>query len=176
MTKLATFAGGCFWCLEAFYDNLPGVIEAVSGYTGGTTQNPTYEQVCSGKTGHYEAVQVAFDPDKISYQKIVELFWQQIDPTDSAGQFVDKGTQYHTAIFYHDDEQKMIAEKSKQDLQSKFNPATGGIATQILPLDKFYLAEDYHQDFYLKKTGQYQAYKFGSGREKRLEQIWGKRN
>lgn len=172
MKKLATFAGGCFWCLEAFYDQLPSVIEAVSGYTGGHTINPTYEAVCSGKTGHYEAVQVAFDSDKISYQELVDHFWRQIDPTDSVGQFVDKGQQYQTAIFYHDEEQKAIAQKSKTDLQGKFKES---IITQILPLEKFYLAEDYHQDFYLKKTGQYEAYKKGSGREKRLEQIWGKK-
>ncbi|MBN1901076.1 peptide-methionine (S)-S-oxide reductase MsrA [Candidatus Sumerlaeota bacterium] len=168
----ATFAGGCFWCVEAPFENLDGVIEATSGYTGGNRENPTYEEVCAGKTGHYEAVQITFDPAKISYQRLLEVFWRQIDPTDGGGQFADRGSQYKTAIFYHDEEQRKIAEESKNALEKsgKFNAP---IATKILPASKFYKAEDYHQNYAKKCPIQYSAYKKGSGRENFIRKKWG---
>ncbi len=169
----ATFAGGCFWCIESAFDELEGVKEAVSGYTGGKTKNPTYPEVCSGKTGHYEAVQVTFDSNKITYRELVEIFWQQIDPTDREGQFADKGTQYKTAIFYHNDKQRKIAEESKKTLEEsgKFDKP---IATEIKEAAEFYPAEDYHQDYYKTCPIKYQNYKVGSGRESFLKRTWKK--
>lgn len=168
----ATFAGGCFWCIESPFEGLDGVIEAVSGYTGGQNKNPTYEQVSTGKTGHFEAVQITYDPSKIYYQKLLEVFWRQIDPTDADGQFADRGSQYKTAIFYHNDEQKKSAEASKKDLEKsgKFNAP---IATKILPATKFYKAEEYHQNYYKTCPIQYNSYKKGSGREKFIKEKWG---
>jgi len=168
----ATFAGGCFWCMEPPFENLEGVVAVEPGYTGGNKENPTYEQVSSGTTGHLEAVQITYDPNKISYQKLVDVFWTQIDPTDQGGQFVDRGSQYKTAIFYHDDEQRKIAEESKAKLGEsvKYNKP---IVTEIRPLSKFYEAEDYHQDFYKKSPTRYKSYKFFSGREEFLKRIWG---
>ncbi len=169
----ATFAGGCFWCIESAFDETEGVKEAISGYTGGKTKNPTYAEVCSGKTGHYEAVQVTFDTTKITYKELVEVFWQQIDPTDPLGQFADKGSQYKTAIFYHNEEQKKIAEESKKKLEKsgKFDKP---IVTEIKEATKFYPAEDYHQDYYKTCPVRYQNYKVGSGRETFLKRVWKK--
>jgi len=169
----ATFAGGCFWCIESVFDELEGVKEAVSGYTGGKTKNPTYYEVSSGKTGHYEAVEVTFDTNKIKYRELVEIFWQQIDPTDPGGQFVDRGSQYKTAIFYHNEEQKRIAEESKKKLEKsgKFDKP---IVTEIKKVPKFYAAEGYHQDYYKTCPLRYKAYKIGSGRESFLKKTWKK--
>jgi len=169
----ATFAGGCFWCIESAFDEIRGVKEAVSGYTGGKTEKPTYIEVSSGKTGHYEAVQVTFDKEKITYNELVEIFWQQIDPTDPTGQFADKGSQYKTAIFYHNEEQKVIAEESKKKLEKsgKFDKP---IVTEIKEAKEFYPAEDYHQDYYKKCPVRYQNYKVGSGRESFLKRTWKK--
>jgi peptide methionine sulfoxide reductase msrA/msrB len=168
----ATFAGGCFWCMEPPFENLEGVIDVVPGYTGGTKENPTYEDVSSGTTGHVEAVQITYDPQRISYKQLLEVFWTQIDPTDESGQFVDRGSQYKTAIFYHNDEQKKLAEESKAEL-AKSGRYNRPIVTEIRVYDKFYEAEDYHQDFYKKSPVRYKSYKFFSGREQFLEQIWG---
>jgi peptide methionine sulfoxide reductase msrA/msrB len=171
--EIATFAGGCFWCIEESFEELDGVIKAISGYTGGFIENPTYEQVCSGNTGHYEAVQVIYDSDKINYEKLLKFFWKSIDPTDSGGQFADRGNQYKTAIFYHNEKQKKIAEKSKRELEESglFDKP---IATEIKPATKFYKAEDYHQDFYKKNPERYYSYKELSGRKKFIE-IFGKK-
>lgn len=167
----ATFAGGCFWCLEDAFERLEGVIEAISGYTGGHKENPTYEKVCSGTTGHYEAVQITFDPSKISYNDLLNFFWRQIDPTDEDGQFVDRGSQYRTAIFYHNKEQKVLAEKSKEELEKsgKFDKP---IVTMFIPFTKFFKAEEYHQDYARKKGTEYKLYKKGSGREKFIKDKW----
>lgn len=174
-TELATFAGGCFWCMEPVYKKLDGVIQVVSGYTGGTTKNPTYEQVCSGTTGHYEAIQITFDPNKISYAKILDIFWHQIDPTDPEGQFVDRGTQYQTAVFYHNPEQKKVAEEAITALnQSGRYPKS--IVTKVIPVTEFYPAEEYHQDFYKKSPLHYQSYRYHSGRDTYLKQVWGEKN
>ncbi len=159
----ATFAGGCFWCIEAAFEKIEGVLEAVSGYTGGKTDNPTYEEVSTGKTGHYEAVEILFDPDIVSYDDLLAIFWKNIDPTDSGGQFVDRGSQYQTAIFYHNNEQKLIAEKSKEKLENsgEYNKE---IVTEIIPATKFFPAEEYHQNYYQKNPINYQLYNLGSGR------------
>ena len=169
---IATFAGGCFWCVEEAFEKVPGVIRAVSGYTGGTVDRPTYEDVSSKLTGHYEAVQVTFDPTKVSYAQLVDWFWHNIDPVDSNGQFCDKGGPYHTAIFTHDEAQKKVAEESKQALEAsgRFKEK---IATKILPAGPFWVAEDYHQDYYKKNPHRYAYYKAACGRARRLEQIWG---
>ncbi|MEJ2567435.1 MAG: peptide-methionine (S)-S-oxide reductase MsrA [candidate division WOR-3 bacterium] len=169
----ATFAGGCFWCIESAFDELDGVKKAVSGYTGGKTKNPTYPEVCSGKTGHYEAVQVTFDTNKIKYEGLVDIFWQQIDPTDPGGQFADRGSQYRTAIFYHNERQKEIAEKSKKALEKsgKFDKP---IVTEIKEASEFYPAEDYHQNYYKTCPIRYRNYKIGSGRESFLKRVWKK--
>ncbi len=172
--ELATFAGGCFWCMVKPFDQWPGVIKVVSGYTGGTIPNPTYEQVCSDQTGHYEAVQITFDPSQISYDEILTTFWQSIDPTDPGGQFGDRGSSYKTAIFYHTEEQKAAAEKSKAELEAN-GPFQGlPIVTPILPAKPFYPAENYHQDYYKKNPMHYQRYSVGSGRVGFLERHWKK--
>jgi peptide methionine sulfoxide reductase msrA/msrB len=168
----ATFAGGCFWCVESPFEDMDGVIEAASGYTGGHKENPTYEEVCTGKTGHYEAVQITYDPVKISYKDLLDVFWRQIDPTDGGGQFADRGSQYKTAIFYHNEEQRKIAEESKKALE-KSGKFKEPVATQILPATKFYKAEDYHQNYAKKCPIQYSSYKKGSGREKFIKEKWG---
>ena len=168
----ATFAGGCFWCMEPPFENLEVVIKVVPGYTGGTKENPSYEEVSMGRTGHLEAVQIIYDPEIVSYDKLVDVFWTQIDPTDGGGQFVDRGSQYKTAIFYHDDEQKRIAQESKAQLD-KSGRYDKPIVTEIRQYTKFYEAEDYHQDFYKKSPARYNSYKFFSGREQFLKQIWG---
>jgi len=169
----ATFAGGCFWCTEADFEKVPGVVKVISGYTGGHKGNPTYEEVSSGTTGHVEAVQVYYDPSKISYEELLDFFWKHIDPTDSGGQFVDRGQQYRGVIFYHDEEQKRLAEKSKEALEKsgRFNKP---IVTDIIKFTKFYEAEGYHQDYYKKHPLKYSFYRHGSGRDQFLEKVWGK--
>jgi peptide methionine sulfoxide reductase msrA/msrB len=171
--RVATFAGGCFWCTEADFEKLPGVIKVVSGYTGGKRENPTYEQVSSGGTGHVEAIQVYYDPTRVTYEELLDYFWKHIDPTDSGGQFVDRGSQYRSAIFYHDEEQKQLAEKSREDLNrsGKFDKP---IATEIVKFTRFYEAEDYHQDYYKKSSLKYKFYRFNSGRDQFLTSTWGK--
>jgi peptide-methionine (S)-S-oxide reductase len=167
------FAGGCFWCMEEAYERVPGVIAAVSGYTGGNVKNPTYEQVSSGRTGHFEAVQVEYDPQKVTYEKLLDIFWHNIDPTQGDGQFCDHGPQYRSAIFYQNDQQKRLADASKAAV-AKGKPFKGEIVTAILPAAEFYPAEDYHQDFYKKNPARYKFYKTGCGREARLTQLWGR--
>lgn len=168
---VATFAGGCFWCMVEPFDEQPGIEKVVSGYTGGHTENPTYEEVCSDTTGHVEAVQITYDPSLFSYQRLLELFWRQIDPTDPGGQFNDRGDSYKTAIFYHTDEQKELAEESKQELEAsgKFNKP---IATKILAASTFYRAEEHHQDYYKKQGFHYRLYKKGSGRADFIKNNW----
>ncbi|HBV87870.1 peptide-methionine (R)-S-oxide reductase MsrB [Desulfosporosinus sp.] len=171
--ELATFAGGCFWCMVKPFEELPGIISVLSGYTGGHLENPSYEDVCSKKTGHFEAVQVRFDPDSLSYNSLLETFWRQIDPTNPNGQFVDLGQAYKTAIFYHNQEQKNWAERSKEALE-KSKRFRGPIVTEILPATTFYPAEDYHQDYYRKFPLRYGAYRQGSGRDTFLKEHWSK--
>jgi peptide methionine sulfoxide reductase msrA/msrB len=169
--EYATFAGGCFWCMEPPFQNLDGVHEVTAGYTGGDIENPTYEEVSSGETGHYEAIQIRYDPERITYEELLDVYWRQIDPTDAGGQFVDRGTQYRTAIFYHNQSQKESAEESKLRLEEsgKYDKP---IVTEILPYKEFYPAEGYHQDYYQKNPGRYESYKQNSGREDYLEGIW----
>ena len=169
----ATFAGGCFWCMEPPYDKLDGVISTTSGYTGGQKKNPTYEEVSGGTTGHAEAVQVTYDPTKVSYQKLLEVFWKNIDPFTPNAQFCDHGSQYRSAIFYHDEEQKRLAEASKQELE-KSGRFTQPIVTEIVPAGEFYPAEDYHQDYYQNNPVRYKYYRYRCGRDEALEKIWGK--
>lgn len=169
--SVATFAGGCFWCMVEPFDQRPGIIKVVSGYTGGTVKNPTYEQVCTHTTGHVEAVQITFNPNIMSYEQLVHTFWQQIDPTDAGGQFNDRGESYTTAIFYHDHTQKEIAESSKQSIidSGKFSKP---IVTKILPAQPFYPAEEAHQNYYQKQKFHYRLYKKGSGREDFVKKNW----
>lgn len=167
---MVTLAGGCFWCTEAPYDELGGVVSAISGYTNGHVEDPSYEQVNTKKTGHYEAVQVEYDASEHDFEKILDIFWKHIDPFDAGGQFYDRGPQYQTAIFYHTDEQKEIAEKSKLTIEEKHGKK---VATEILPFKNFYPAEDYHQNYYKTNSSHYEAYKKGSGREQKLQKIWG---
>ncbi|OZT12519.1 methionine sulfoxide reductase [Priestia aryabhattai] len=169
--QLATFAGGCFWCMVKPFDEQPGILKVVSGYTGGHTENPTYKEVCSETTGHYEAVQITFDPQVFPYEKLLELYWPQIDPTDPGGQFADRGDSYRTAIFYHTDEQKQLAEASKQQLE-KSGRFSSPIVTQILPAKPFYEAEEYHQDYYKKNKFRYSMYRRGSGRDRFIKENW----
>ncbi len=169
-TAKATFAGGCFWSVERFFDKVEGVVSTTSGYTGGTKKNPTYEEVSTGATGHAEAVQVTYDLKKISYEKLLDAFWHNIDPLTPNAQFCDTGSEYRTAIFYHDEMQKRLAEKSKKALQDRFKQP---IVTEIVAASQFYPAEDYHQDFHLKNPIRYQLYRAGCGRDRRLEEIWG---
>ena len=171
---VATFAGGCFWCMEPPYDKLPGVAATISGYMGGRKLNPTYEEVSSGTTGHAEAVQVVYDPKKVSYEKLLEVFWVNVDPTVKNRQFCDSGSQYRTAIFYHDDAQRKAAEASKAELE-KSKPFKEPIVTPIEMAGVFYPAEDYHQDYYKKNPVRYQFYRNGCGRDARLRQLWGDR-
>ncbi|WP_277093000.1 peptide-methionine (S)-S-oxide reductase MsrA [Alicyclobacillus mali (ex Roth et al. 2021)] len=173
-TERATFAGGCFWCMVKPFDQWPGVIRVVSGYTGGHQENPTYEEVCSGTTGHVEAVQITFDPTVFPYERLLDVYWQQIDPTDAGGQFVDRGSSYRTAIFVHSEEQRKIAEASKRRLEEsgRFDRP---IVTPILDATPFYPAEAYHQDFYRKQPEHYRAYRSGSGRDAFLQRVWGEK-
>lgn len=171
-SRTAVFAGGCFWCTEADFEKLPGVLEVVSGYTGGHVVNPTYKQTSAGGTGHVEAVQVRYDPAKISYARLLDWFWRHVDPTDSSGQFVDRGFQYRSVIFYADEEQHRLAEASKKQLASsgRFDKP---VVTEILPLGPFYRAEEYHQDYYKKNPVRYKFYRYRSGRDQFLEKAWG---
>ena len=169
----ATFAGGCFWCMEPPFEKLPGVRSVVSGYTGGKEKSPTYEQVSSGRTGHAEAVQVTYDPARVAYEDLLEVFWRSINPTDAGGQFADRGPQYRTAIFYHNAEQKALAALSRAKLVASGRFA-GTVITPIEPAGEFYAAEDYHQDYYRKNSGHYQRYREGSGRAGFIDETWGK--
>jgi len=169
----ATFAGGCFWCMEEAFEKIEGVVSAVSGYTGGQVENPTYEQVSAGGTGHTESIEVIFDPNKVTYKQLLDVFWRNVDPTTPNAQFCDHGNQYRTAIFYHDESQKQLIEESKERIEtSKTFPES--IVTEIAPASAFYSAEEYHQDFYTKNPIRYKYYKWNCGRTKRLEQLWGK--
>jgi peptide methionine sulfoxide reductase msrA/msrB len=170
--RIATFAGGCFWCTESDLEKVPGVLKVISGYTGGFKENPTYEEVCSGRTGHLEAVQVYYDPDRVTYEQLLDVFWRHIDPTDEGGQFVDRGSQYRSAVFYHDEEQKRLAEKSRNAM-AKSGKFARPVATELLPLTKFYEAEDYHQGFYKKSPSRYHVYRSNSGRDQFLKKTWG---
>ena len=172
-TAKAIFAGGCFWCMEHPFDVLPGVVSTTSGYIGGQKKNPTYEEVSSGRTGHTEAVQVVYDPKKVTYEKLLDVFWHNIDPTVKDQQFCDHGSQYRSGIFYTDDEQKRLAEASKATLDRN-KPFSAAIVTEITRASEFYPAEDYHQDFYLKNPLRYKYYRSGCGRDARLKQLWGK--
>lgn len=168
----ATFAGGCFWCMEPPFDKLDGVISTTSGYTGGHQQDPTYKEVSRGGTGHTEAVQIVYDPKRVSYAELLDVYWHNIDPTDAHGQFCDKGSQYRSEIFYHDNEQKQLAAQSKTAL-IELKPFTGDVVTGITPATAFYPAEDYHQDYYIKNPIRYKYYRYGCGRDNRLEDLWG---
>ena len=167
----ATFAGGCFWCMEPPYKDLKGVISVTSGYTGGDVKNPTYEQVCSGTTGHTEAVEIVFDPQLFSYKELLDVFWRSHDPTDPGGQFADQGSQYRPAVFYHNEEQRRLAEESKEtlELSGRFSQP---IATEIVPAVTFYPAEEYHQNYCRKNPAHYKRYRIGSGRQDFLDEIW----
>ena len=169
-TAKATFAGGCFWCMEPPFDELNGVISTTSGYIGGKIKNPNYEQVSTGTTGHAEALQIIYDPKKINYDKLLEVFWRNIDPLAADGQFCDLGSQYRSAIFYHDATQKSAAEKSKKAIQARFKQP---VATEISAATVFYPAEEYHQDYYKKNPVRYKLYSHGCGRAQRLEEVWG---
>ncbi|PVE67110.1 peptide-methionine (S)-S-oxide reductase MsrA [Priestia megaterium] len=169
--EVATFAGGCFWCMVKPFDEQPGIIKVVSGYTGGHKENPTYKEVCSETTGHYEAVQITFDPEVFPYERLLELYWPQIDPTDAGGQFADRGDSYRTAIFYHNEHQKELAEESKQQLEAS-GRFSEPIATQILPAKPFYEAEEYHQGYYKKNKFRYAMYRRGSGRDRFIKENW----
>jgi len=170
---VATFAGGCFWCVEADFDKVDGVISTASGYTGGRVTNPTYQQVSAGGTGHTEAVKIVYDPAKVSYEKLLDVFWHNHDPLAKNAQFCDHGEQYRAGIFYHDEEQRRLAEASRQAVQKHFKEP---VQTEISPAGAFYMAEDYHQDFYMKNPVRYKFYRYNCGRDKRLEQLWGKKN
>ena len=170
----ATFAGGCFWCMEEALDKVDGVVSTTSGYTGGRKPNPTYEEVSAGGTGHTESVEVLYDPQKVSYTKLLSAFWRNIDPTTPDRQFCDVGDQYRSAIFYHDERQKRLAEESKHALDQG-KPFKEPLVTQIVPASDFYPAEEYHQNFYQKNPIRYKFYKFNCGRAQRLEQLWAKK-
>jgi len=167
--KTVVFAGGCFWCMQPQFDQTEGVVKTAVGYSGGASANPTYEQVTSGKTGHKEVIQITYDPDKISFEKLLKVFWYNIDPLDDRGQFCDKGTQYAAAIFVADDAERTAAMASIKEVETKLGQK---IATQILDATPFYMAEDYHQDYYKKNPLRYKMYKAGCGRDERTEEIW----
>jgi peptide-methionine (S)-S-oxide reductase len=171
-TAKATFAGGCFWCVESDFDKVDGVISTTSGYTGGKTVNPSYHDVSAGGTGHAESVEIVYDPKRVTYEKLLEHFWHTVDPTVKDRQFCDVGSQYRTAIFYHDDAQKRAAEASKTALE-KSKPFAQPIVTEIVPAGPFYPAEEYHQDYYKKNPVRYHYYRNGCGRDARLKQLWG---
>jgi peptide-methionine (S)-S-oxide reductase len=170
-TAKATFAGGCFWCVEADFDKVEGVISTTSGYTGGRSVNPSYEEVSRGGTGHAEAVEIVYDPAKVSYEKLLEVFWHNIDPLAKDRQFCDHGDQYRSAIFYHGQEQRALAEASKAQVAKRFKQP---IQTEIVAAEPFYKAEEYHQDYYKKNPIRYRFYRFNCGRDARLEELWGK--
>ena len=170
----ATFAGGCFWCMEPPFEKLDGVVSVVSGYSGGPEKNPTYEIVSSGRTGHAESVQIVYDPAKIGYERLLQVFWHNIDPTSADGQFCDRGRQYRSAIFAHDSTQRRLAVASKEAIERSNPKLRGRIVTQIVPFTAFYAAEAYHQDFHRKDPVHYQTYRLGCGRDRRLQELWGK--
>ncbi len=170
----AIFAGGCFWCMEKPFDKLDGVVSTTSGYTGGKLENPTYKQVSAGRTGHTEAMQVVYDPEKVSYEKLLSVFWHNIDPLDPKGQFCDKGSQYRSGVFYGNEEEKALAEASKAELET-MEPFDQGIATEITMASAFYPAEDYHQNYYETNAVRYNFYRKACGRDRRLEQLWGEK-
>jgi peptide-methionine (S)-S-oxide reductase len=166
----ATFAGGCFWCMEPPFEKIPGVASVTSGYTGGQKVNPSYEEVSAGGTGHAESVDIVYDPAKVTYAQLLDVFWHNVDPTQGDGQFCDHGHQYRTAIFYHDAEQKRLAEESKEKVQAKLQRP---VVTEIVAASRFYPAEEYHQDFYKKNPVRYYTYRAGCGRDRRLKDLWG---
>lgn len=168
----ATFAGGCFWCTEADFEKVDGVVEVIAGYTGGQKANPSYREVSAGGTGHLEAVQVTFDPKRVSYKDLLDFFWRHVNPTDPGGQFMDRGSQYRSAIFYHDEEQKRLAEESKRELD-KSGRFDKPVVTEIMQASSFYPAEEYHQDYYKKNPIRYRYYRYNSGRDQFLAKIWG---
>ena len=170
----ATFAGGCFWCMEHAFDELPGVVSVTSGYSGGQKRNPTYEEVSAGVTGHAESVQILFDPQKSGYARLLEVYWHNVDPTTPDQQFCDHGQQYRSSIFFHDETQKRLAEESKKTIEAELAPtAKKPIVTEIVPFTEFWPAEEYHQHFYKKNPVRYQSYRLGCGRDKRLQELWG---
>jgi len=172
----ATFAGGCFWCMEKPFEDLPGVKSVISGYSGGNERKPTYEDVSAGKTGHTESVQVTYDPTKVTYAQLLQVFWHNIDPTTADRQFCDKGSQYRSAIFFQDEEEKRLAEESKKEKQAELTSAVNRpIVTEIVPFVSFWPAEDYHQDFYKRNPLRYNSYRMGCGRDGRLRQLWGEK-
>jgi peptide-methionine (S)-S-oxide reductase len=171
LTTLATFAGGCFWCMEGPFDALPGVLATTVGYTGGRTPDPTYPAVSAGGTGHAEAVQVSFDPARVSYQQLLDVFWKNVDPTDAGGQFCDRGDQYRSAVFTHDAEQQKLATASRDAVAKRLGKP---VETTIVPATKFHPAEDYHQDYARKNPIRYRFYRTSCGRDRRLEALWGK--
>lgn len=171
MKDTAIFAGGCFWCMVKPFDSLPGILSVVSGFTGGHVPHPTYQEVTTGTTGHTEAVEITFDPEQITYEELVAIYWQQTDPTDAFGQFADRGDSYRPVIYYNSEEQRKIAEASKAALQAS-GRFTDPIVTTIEPAEPFYPAEDFHQDFYKKNTAHYNAYREGSGRAGFIRQNW----
>ena len=168
----ATFAGGCFWCMEQPFEELPGVVSVTSGYTGGQKKNPSYEEVSAGGTGHAEAVQIVYDPAKIGYDKLLDRFWHNIDPTVKDRQFCDKGNQYRSGIFYHDEEQRRLAQLSKNALEAN-KPFKEPLVTEIVPASQFYPAEEYHQKYYKKNPIRYKYYRTSCGRDQRLRELWG---
>ena len=170
---VATFAGGCFWCVESDFDKVPGVVDTISGYTGGTVESPTYKQVTKGGTGHREAVQIRYDPTQVSYERLLHIFWRSVDPTDSGGQFCDRGESYQTAIFVENEEEQRLAEASREMLQQSM-VLDAPVVTPIEPAGAFYPAEDYHQDYYTKNPVRYRVYRFSCGRDKRVRQVWGR--
>jgi peptide-methionine (S)-S-oxide reductase len=169
-TASAYFAGGCFWCMEPPYDDVDGVLETISGYTGGTVENPSYRQVVAGGTGHLEAVRIVYDPDRVSYEELLYIFWRNIDPLDAGGQFCDRGESYTTAIFYANSEQRRLARESLREIRTEFDQS---IATGIEELDEFYRAEEYHQNYYTKNPARYSFYRASCGRDARLRELWG---
>jgi peptide-methionine (S)-S-oxide reductase len=169
----ATFAGGCFWCMEPPFDEIDGVLSTTSGYTGGEEKDPDYRQVSSGLTGHAEAVEIVFDPERVGYEKLLEVFWVNIDPTTADAQFCDRGRQYRTAIFFHDEEQERLARESKAEIEQS-GRLDRPIVTEIVAAGEFYPAEEYHQDYYLKNPVRYKLYRTGCGRDRTLERIWGR--
>lgn len=173
--QYATFAGGCFWCMEGAFAGTPGIISLTSGYTGGSTVDPAYEDVCGGGTGHVEAIRIVFDPSEVSYRQLLDIFWRNIDPTDAGGQFADRGPQYRTTVFYHTEEQKIEALRSRNELNAsgRFRMP---VVTDIEPASAFYPAEEHHQQFFRKNPLRYQYYHHGSGRPARLAQLWDDEN
>ena len=170
---VATFAGGCFWCVESDFDKVPGVVETISGYTGGTVEDPNYKQVTAGGTGHREAVQIRYDPKQVSYDRLLHIFWRSVDPTDGGGQFCDRGESYQTAIFVGNEEERRLAEASREALDRSM-VLDAPVATPIELAREFYPAEDYHQDYYTKSPFRYRYYRFACGRDSRVQQVWGR--